>query len=438
MTLANPIYLWSFMGLLLPLAVHLWSKRDARVIKVGSIKFLEGTDAAKRNAIHFNEFWLFLLRALAILILAFILSGPGIIGRKIHARITYLIEPALVSDGQLKDILDGLGNNNLHLLKTGFPEYDPAMFSQTSDAALKKTELPPNYWQLAQEMQQLDTDSLVVFTRALSSGIYGKRPLLHKNIKWIVIDPKPITSMAISARRDGEKIQLLLASSDHKKLTYSHKKLDLNDKNLQVNPNGDSILVDRTMGSQKLKLDSLKPLIVEMVFDKGFTSEKEYIEASLRALVTYLDRPINLKFVHDRESLPSRLPDLLVWLRQDSLPNYKGKILTYAPNTFAKAIITTTPDKNRFALTTLLNAENTVEQHLPEQLLKLLDQHHNLKENRQLFDKRQITIDELKPNYLSGKSRVNRAEVLDITPWLWALLFIVLLTERVISRKRNQ
>jgi hypothetical protein len=42
MAFLNPLYLWALLGLAIPVAIHLWSRKEGRTIKVGSIKFLKG------------------------------------------------------------------------------------------------------------------------------------------------------------------------------------------------------------------------------------------------------------------------------------------------------------------------------------------------------------------------------------------------------------
>ena len=40
MSFAHPLYLWTLLGLLVPIAIHLWSKKEAKTIKIGSVQLL--------------------------------------------------------------------------------------------------------------------------------------------------------------------------------------------------------------------------------------------------------------------------------------------------------------------------------------------------------------------------------------------------------------
>ena len=54
MTFLNPTYLWTLLALAVPLAIHLWSRKKVRVIKVGSTRFLESLDPKQTNSVKLN------------------------------------------------------------------------------------------------------------------------------------------------------------------------------------------------------------------------------------------------------------------------------------------------------------------------------------------------------------------------------------------------
>ena len=75
MELINPIWLWGLSGLLIPIGIHLLSRREGKIIKIGSIRHLEETNSKQFKSIRLNELALLLLRCLIITILVLFLSG---------------------------------------------------------------------------------------------------------------------------------------------------------------------------------------------------------------------------------------------------------------------------------------------------------------------------------------------------------------------------
>ena len=75
MQLVNPIWLWGLTGLLIPVGIHLLSRREGKIIKIGSIRHLEETNSKQFKSIRLNEFFLLILRCLIITILVLFLSG---------------------------------------------------------------------------------------------------------------------------------------------------------------------------------------------------------------------------------------------------------------------------------------------------------------------------------------------------------------------------
>ncbi|NND11568.1 MAG: hypothetical protein HKN96_10170, partial [Flavobacteriaceae bacterium] len=98
MTFLYPSYLWALLGLIVPLAIHLWSKKEGKTIKIGSIKLLSEADSKQSRSIKLNEYWLLLLRMLSVALLVFILAEPGFIKKTPTNPLTYIVEPALLED----------------------------------------------------------------------------------------------------------------------------------------------------------------------------------------------------------------------------------------------------------------------------------------------------------------------------------------------------
>ncbi len=94
----NPTYLWAFLGLTVPIAIHLWSKKEGKTIKIGSIQLLNKADTKQSRSIQLNEFWLLVLRLFLISVLVLILSNLHIRKKVDNAPITYIVESSLLQN----------------------------------------------------------------------------------------------------------------------------------------------------------------------------------------------------------------------------------------------------------------------------------------------------------------------------------------------------
>src|SRR5690606_9538570 len=105
MVFANPSYLWALWGLLVPLAIHLWSKKEAKTIKIGSIQLLDESNSRQSNSIQMNEWLLLLLRMLIVGLVVLLMAGPQWRTYKNKDQVTYFVEPSLADEPTLTKVL---------------------------------------------------------------------------------------------------------------------------------------------------------------------------------------------------------------------------------------------------------------------------------------------------------------------------------------------
>jgi len=75
MNFFNPIFLWALAGLSIPVGIHLLSRKEGKLIKLGSLRNLQETSTKQFRGIKLNEIVLLSLRCLLIIILCLLLSG---------------------------------------------------------------------------------------------------------------------------------------------------------------------------------------------------------------------------------------------------------------------------------------------------------------------------------------------------------------------------
>ena len=270
MVFANPSYLWAFLGLLVPLAIHLWSKKDAKTIKVGSIQLLDESNSRQSSSIQLNEWFLLLLRMLIIALVVLLMAGPQWRTKGNPKQITYLVEPAIANEPSIGSVLDSLKESApVLLLQNGFPDWE-------ADVDHKSEKVRPNYWQLVQKMDSLRSDSIVIFTRALVKGIKSKRPDTQKKIHWVVMDSEETLSQPLMALMRDSGVELVTASSNSSATQIKRQPLV---DGFEIIAEGDSLrlLSDAPQIIPVRKLDTLH---VNMFVEKEFEREGSYIEAS--------------------------------------------------------------------------------------------------------------------------------------------------------------
>jgi hypothetical protein len=444
MFFANPTYLWSLLGVLLPIGIHLWSRRQARTIKVGSIELLEASDSVRSRAIRPNEWWLLALRVFIVCLLALILSGPRINRPSPRQGLVYVVEASLLQNGLPGELADLSGElPQIRLLEKGLPVWDP---DKTTPPAART----PLYWQLVPELNALNADSVRVFTRGYLSGIRSKRPESQSRIHWISVENKDSVIKPLLALGDAETAELYTIQSQAGKTLFDRSRITASGSSYSISEKGDSIRLQGENGVSLLPLQSRKPLQVGLYTGTGMESEEIYIEAALGAVSNFLDqeiRVINGPAITDSIAAGS---DLLVWLSETTPPPANKTLLYFRPDSLAGDLIEPAMEQDRYRLTGRLNVENTVNEHLPEQLMQLLRPQTQWEEFIQKTDRRQWASAMLmgsppnEPENSKGREgtvRWNRdrtADSRDLSGYFWLIVLAMLTVERLLALWRKQ
>lgn len=428
MIFANPSYLWALWGLLVPLAIHLWSKKEAKTIKIGSIQLLDESNSRQSSSLQLNEWFLLLLRMLVIALAVMLMAGPQWRTHKNRDLITYIVEPSLVGHHTLDKVLDSLNETSeVLLLKNGFPEWEMDMENLGAET--------PNYWQLVQKMDSLPSDSIVVFAHARVQGFRSVRPSTHKKINWVVMEPENLGETPLIALGNGEETELVSMVGDGQNKLFKKQKLS---SGFSLTKNKDSLSLETDNETKTIGHIVLNPIEVALYSHTETETEKRYIEASLAALSNYLQRDINVQTYDNGEQPDGSPTDLNIWLRDDPSDTFSGKWLIFHDDPLAKRLIVPGTQEGLFHLVHTLNTQNTVEEHFAEQLLTLLDLDADVEKVISEADSRQMDASELKPNYVEPKSKRERATFKDMSHWAFLVLLVVMMVERLVSYLKKQ
>ena len=427
MEFLNATYLWGFLGILLPVAIHLWSRKKVVTIKVGSIKLLQASEPKQNSNIKLNEWWLLILRILMVAMLVLILSEPVLNKRIEKQSVNYLVEPSLLNDDRLSSFLDTISEEKVRLLTKDFP--------YAKD--FKSYEYPkvPKYWQLAQEIQKINADSIVVFSKGYLKGVKGRRPSIRANTKWIVLASEDVLETPIAAKQKQNDFEITAVVSSANFLMFEKDSISEKNDLLEFNVSQDSV---RLISSKTnwLPLTSNETLSVGILSNDSLPEQMYYFKAAYRAISKFLDQPIEI--VVDPEGISLNDLNTLVILN-DSLPlDVKRNILVYKPDALANQLIESGTTSNSFYLTELLNSENIVTNRFADQLLLLLNTDKSIDEYIQNYDQRTLAESDLQPLHIADSTVKNSIQFFEMSSWLWLFLIPIVIVERILSRIRKQ
>ena len=424
----NPTYLWALLGLTIPLAIHLWSKKEGKTIKIGSVQLLKKADTKQSRSIKLNEFWLLILRLFLISFLVLIISKVHIRKKVDNAAFTYIVESSLLQNKEFKSILDTISTDApMRLLQNGFPEID-------LDANHKHDTTIPKYWQLAKEMQSIPSDSIIVFTSAYQSGFKGLRPEITKPIEWIPISIDKTSKHLLEVNQLNDQLELLVMNTSDQHVSFDKEVLQSNNTKIKLNTSKDSIyyLEKWTV------IDTKKTNQVLLFYDADFLSQAKYFEAGFKVVSKYLNHKINLVKTNDIESIDAIAFDIVIWFSEKPILNTNGKVVLFEANQFADQLIEESSIHGVYHLTKFLDTENIEKDRLPEQLIQLLDLNPTLEKKINQHDLRVLAKEAMLPIYSNLRLDAPNNNSLDMTKWLWVLFILLLISERILSFYRSQ
>ncbi|SFR54737.1 N-terminal double-transmembrane domain-containing protein [Robiginitalea myxolifaciens] len=397
MSFANPTLLWTLLGVLVPISIHLWSRREARTLKVGSVSLLEASSTVKSRALRPSEWLLLFLRCLVIALLALLMANPFFEKKGETVATVYVLDPALLIDGYPQGLLDSLPEDaEVRLLQSELPvldvsDDDVVVFTEDKDQVKA-----PGYWQLIPELTELKADSVVVYTRGYVSGLKGRRPAIPGRIRWKVLPEegeKTIPLVALQGQNTQRRVSI---QSSGKTTSWVREEMGNEDY-------GDQLALVRE-----------EALAVQLDLPDSLENERRFLLASLKAGASFLQRELQL----------------------DS-----GPVLYFERDPLSKDLIRLDQAGN-LRLTRRLNPQNTVEERLTEQLVALLVSDSLPAALARKYDRRQVASTVLggpeSHEQIESTAKASMGVTGHIRPWILGLLCAALIGERLIARIRKQ
>ena len=264
------------------------------------------------------------------------------------------------------------------------------------------------------------------------------RPAINLPIHWLLVEDGESINAPLEAVVVGNQLLLTSVNSNNNSMDFTHKKYTLNDKELVIDNEGDSVAIQAEKGLKKMALSTISKSRVLLVYTEDFTAEVTYLSAAFRALSNYLNLELELIAVNDEKEIEAESFDILVWLKASKPISFSGKKLLWQPDELAFQLIEKGLLDSQYLLKDHLNAENTVDDDLVQQLIPLFDLHQHLPADLEAYDRRTMKgMDIVAPLVSENKPALKR-ESEDVSPWLWGFLLFVIPVERILSKYRKQ
>jgi hypothetical protein len=424
MTLGNTIWLWGMLGLLMPLTIHLLSRKEGKTIYIGSVRHLLDSNTARFSSLRLNEILLLIIRSVLISLIVLLLASlytDWFTGQK---RNWVLIEKGVEQNSATKNLIDSLDHEGyeVRLLSSGFP--------LLKDSAVVRDN---NYWNLIQSLQQEQLNDVVVFSFSQARSFKGQRVSLPENIQWITVDQSSKSFLQSALEIPGGYLKIRKGETDAYSTNFE----------TEISPSKSTNASTYQHDGDEVGIDSLQPIAVHIYSSINFEHDVKVLHASLQAIEKELSIPITIT-TDLTTSNKDTASNIIIWLSTELIPaemdvlmavgNCKDYLPVLLPGFQSTFYCSSTP-KSKWILTKRLNEENVLNENFTVQLAKIISSELKLFSNPK-EDQRVMPASMSWSKDENGPKISNQLK--SAAPFLAVLILITLLTERWIAFKRNQ
>lgn len=403
----NPVFLWGLLGVSIPIGIHLLSRKEGKVIRMGSLRHLQETSTQKFKGIRLNEILLLILRCLLISLLILLLSDVRYTGSTEAEKKWLLIEPGLENDKRLTKLQDSLVSEGFEV--RFFAKHFPLLDVPPEDSTT-------NYRILVDKLRSKNLKEICILATSTPSRFAGLQTALPENIHWISLSRDPVQFHLRAWKHGNDSIAVRTGYSDEEHMRFET-----------------SLTASRTQDDVALLNDTLHVFIHA---DAQFHYDKTLIEAALQAIAREFSVNLLIADYSKNEFNTSTKNCFLLWLSEAPTPEAgTATLISFKPS--SGQILQHLKPKH-WILTKHLHEELVVQQHFTLMLASILLNRENELKKLALYD-RQMINDSLiwadQPTTVTSK----QAMILhNIDSWLISLFILLLISERIVAYKRKQ
>ncbi|MEQ9376738.1 MAG: BatA domain-containing protein [Imperialibacter sp.] len=402
MQLTNPLWLWGLLGLAVPLAIHLLSRKEGKVIKVGSLRHLTDSTTRQFKSVKLNELLLLALRSLLLITVVALLAGL-LLPSSASLPKWVVVDRGAEQHKEISRIIDSLTSNDYELryLEQGFPlPKDTISEEQTLGR-----------WFLAEQLGEAKISEAVVFTKAYMSGFKGKRPPKPEHIAWFDITGGPEKLPAIFII-EGDSVWEVSGQTDDEFTEITTEKADVK-------------------GSTAVEVPIKKVVVVS---DEEYTYDAKILKTALLVLNDLPGFRIDIQSA-SATSFRADEEAVVFWLASIPVPNLDNELIFLEETTSDDLLVQLS--QKQWQITRRLNKNVVLENQLIIELSKFFDadlpamaesDHRTMPEDWRWSKvvPEEVDVDSNTANYAY------------INQWLVALLVLTLVIERLVAWRRGQ
>jgi len=287
-------------GIIAPVAIHLWNNKTGRVLSIGSIDFMDRTSLKKARSRRITGWWLLILRCLLLILLALLLAGP-----------VWKRQPGAGRKGWVM-VTNGFKNPHLRvtidsLIRAGFEEHPVKAFSWWGVFSMLDKEAPAGL-------------PFYVFTDGQLQHFLGNRPTTDRPVHWYVSEPGDTTIQWVQAawKQGADSMGVITGSSGVTGTSYNYR-----------------VSGYRVYGRDTTQVDT-STLHVTVYSDDKYVRDGQWVIGAVRALQQFTRRNIMIASYpassrKDGWSPAGAPSDWVFWLSEKQ-PDIKApNILFYEP-----------------------------------------------------------------------------------------------------------
>lgn len=425
--ISNPMWLWGLGGLLIPIAIHLLSRKEGKIVNIGSLRHFQESDTARFSSIKINEILLLFVRCLLITLLVLILSGLDFTTNTLSNARWVVIEKGIENDKNIKSLLDSLNAEGYetHYLSQDFP---------TRPEGVARSE--KNYWSLADQLKSKFNHDIIVISYNYLSGFKGKRLHQADHIRWMAQEPEGASILVKTVKTSNDSIWIRAGSTSSEGTILKTLKVKYQgQKHYSLQDLQDSVIVENP--------DTIS---ISIFSDDQFSHDLKIIRASLNSIQTISPYPIAVTYKnvsgYNRENT-----DWIIWLSEVKFKDAsKQPSIVYAACSGDNQPIFATGAKSQLFCRGTENASWVLTKRLSTEIVLL--ENFNVSLAEIILSQKKTNIDQKEKRTLSseimwspipkGNSNLISKKSTASNIYLIVGLFVVLLIERGLSFKRSQ
>ncbi|MEL6923260.1 MAG: BatA domain-containing protein, partial [Bacteroidota bacterium] len=291
----------AFAGLLIPLALHLWNRKQGKELRFGSIQWLIPSEEKRMSRIKFTDVWLFAVRTLLVLAFVLLLMELGWWRSVERAQVNddrkwVLVERELYSNGQVQKNVSTLLERgySLRYFEAGFPLIVDRRHQETTEEFAKV-----NYWSLLKSIDFAPNgpDSVALFAIPKVQRFAGRRPTIYYHLDWWPLPyEKTTVHLAKALEKQYGATELVMGKSNENFGLWERFELESMEREAFQIDNYPSIkkLATQPGTPVQLQLDKegTAPLVIEvpdtvnvlLCYESAFRKDLRYLQAALRVV----------------------------------------------------------------------------------------------------------------------------------------------------------